>query len=72
MVVYSVNEIIRALKNDGWYLVRCRGSHRQYRHASKPGLVTVSGHRMRGDVFGKLLDSIEEQSGLDFSQIYGR
>lgn len=72
MEVYSVREIIRALKNDGWYLVKVNGSHRQFKHPVKPGKVTVSGHRMGNDVSGKLLDSIERQSGLDFSLIYGR
>lgn len=72
MEVYSVREIIRALKNDGWYLVKVNGSHRQFKHLVKPGKVTVSGHRMGDDVSGKLLDSIERQSGLDFSLIYGR
>jgi predicted RNA binding protein YcfA (HicA-like mRNA interferase family) len=33
--------IIRRLEEDGWLLVRTRGSHRQYKHPDKPGLVTV-------------------------------
>ena len=28
------------LDEDGWYLDRTRGSHRQPKHPSKPGLVT--------------------------------
>ena len=31
------------LKKDGWYLNRTKGSHRQFRHSQKYGLVTVSG-----------------------------
>jgi predicted RNase H-like HicB family nuclease len=31
------------LEQDGWYLDRTRGSHRQYKHSTKPGLVTVPG-----------------------------
>lgn len=34
-------EIIRRLESDGWYLARTRGSHCQYKHPEKPGLVTV-------------------------------
>ncbi len=34
-------EIIRRLKADGWVLVRTKGSHHQFRHSSKAGLVTV-------------------------------
>ncbi len=30
--------------NDGWRLVRTKGSHRQFHHPSKPGTVTVAGH----------------------------
>ncbi len=31
------------IEADGWYLIRTRGSHRQFRHPSKPGTVTVAG-----------------------------
>jgi predicted RNA binding protein YcfA (HicA-like mRNA interferase family) len=39
----KVRDILRLIEQDGWYLVRTRGSHRQYKHPSKPGLVTVPG-----------------------------
>jgi predicted RNA binding protein YcfA (HicA-like mRNA interferase family) len=39
----KVRDLIRALEDDGWVLVRTRGSHRQFRHPSKPGTVTVAG-----------------------------
>ena len=38
----KVGEMIK-LEGDGWYLVRVRGSHRHYRHATKPGTATVAG-----------------------------
>jgi len=34
-------EIISRLKADGWVLVRTKGSHHQFRHETKAGLVTV-------------------------------
>ena len=34
-------EVIRRLLADGWTLARTKGSHRQYKHPTKPGLVTV-------------------------------
>ena len=34
-------DLIRLIENDGWSRVRTRGSHRQYTHPSKPGVVTV-------------------------------
>jgi len=39
----KVKKLIKILKNDGWYLARTRGSHRQFRHLRKTGLVTVAG-----------------------------
>ena len=40
----TVREIIKQIEADGWYLARQRSSHRQYKHPTKPGLVTVAGH----------------------------
>jgi predicted RNA binding protein YcfA (HicA-like mRNA interferase family) len=37
----KVREVIRRLEADGWRLVRQRGSHRQFRHPTRPGTVTV-------------------------------
>lgn len=39
----TVREIIKKLDKDGWIFVRKKGSHRQFRHPSKPGRVTVPG-----------------------------
>jgi predicted RNase H-like HicB family nuclease len=36
----KVRDVIKMLEDDGWFEVRQRGSHRQFKHASKPGLVT--------------------------------
>ncbi|HSA90635.1 MAG TPA: type II toxin-antitoxin system HicA family toxin [Burkholderiales bacterium] len=41
----KVSEILRILRRDGWFLVATRGSHRQFKRASKPGRVTVPGKR---------------------------
>ena len=40
----KVREAIRLVERDGWYLVRTRGSHRQFRHPVKPGRVTIAGN----------------------------
>ncbi len=37
----SSRDLIRRLQADGWYLVRTRGSHCQFKHPSRPGLITV-------------------------------
>ncbi|HEX5325688.1 MAG TPA: type II toxin-antitoxin system HicA family toxin [Acetobacteraceae bacterium] len=56
-------DVIRALEADGWAEVRSRGSHRQFRHPSKPGLVTVAVHGNR-DLMPRDVASIERQSGM--------
>ncbi|HVC54084.1 MAG TPA: type II toxin-antitoxin system HicA family toxin [Stellaceae bacterium] len=56
-------EVIRAIEADGWREVRSRGAHRQFRHPTKPGLVTVSVHGNR-DLKVRELASIERQSGV--------
>lgn len=33
----KVGELLRILREDGWYLVHIRGSHRQLKHLVKPG-----------------------------------
>jgi predicted RNA binding protein YcfA (HicA-like mRNA interferase family) len=43
MATVKVREAIRRLEADGWFLVRTTGSHRHYRHATKPATVTVPG-----------------------------
>lgn len=51
------------LQQDGWYLVRTRGSHHQYRHAAKAGVVTVPGAPNDDLAIGTYF-SILKQAGL--------
>ena len=39
----KVSEVLKALKDDGWFQVAQKGSHRQFKHPSKPGRVTIAG-----------------------------
>lgn len=64
MKSYSSREIIKMLKQDGWYLVRTEGSHHHFLHPIKSGLVTVK-HPDK-DIPIETLKSIERQSGLKF------
>jgi len=41
----KVRDVLRMIGDDGWYQARQRGSHRQFKHPTKPGLVTVAGKR---------------------------
>ncbi|MDQ3243052.1 MAG: type II toxin-antitoxin system HicA family toxin [Gemmatimonadota bacterium] len=57
-------DLIRLLRDDGWYLKRTRGSHQQCRHPQKPGLVTVAGDGP-DDIAPRTLKSILMQARLD-------
>ncbi|MBS0211990.1 MAG: type II toxin-antitoxin system HicA family toxin [Proteobacteria bacterium] len=59
----KVEDVLRLLKLDGWYLVATRGSHRQFKHATKPGRVTVAG-KPSDDLAPGTLNSIYKQAGL--------
>lgn len=59
----KVGELIRLLTDDGWWLTRTRGSHRQYKHPTKPGTVTVAG-KPSLDVPPGTLNAILKQAGL--------
>jgi predicted RNA binding protein YcfA (HicA-like mRNA interferase family) len=55
--------MIDKLKDDGWVVVAIRGSHRQLKHPSKPGKVTLAG-RLSDDLHPKTEASILWQAGL--------
>ena len=59
----KVSGILKQLSDDGWYIVAARGSHRQSKHLSKPGRVTVNG-KPSDDIAPGTLNSILKQSGL--------
>jgi predicted RNA binding protein YcfA (HicA-like mRNA interferase family) len=59
----KVREVIKLIEDDGWYLVATRGSHRQYKHPSKPGRVTIVGHPSH-DLAPATLNSIFKQAQL--------
>ena len=59
----KVGEVLRMLHDDGWRLVATKGSHRQFKHGSKPGRVTVSG-KPSDDLAPGTLNSILKQAGL--------
>ena len=55
-------EVIAKIAADGWYEVRQTGSHKHFRHPTKPGTVTVP-HPKASMAIGTL-KSIERQSGV--------
>lgn len=59
----KVSEVLRMLQADGWQLVAQRGSHRQFKHGSKAGRVTVPG-KPSDDLAPGTYNSILKQAGL--------
>jgi len=59
----KVAEVLRLLYDDGWFLVTTRGSHRQFKHPTKAGRVTVPG-KPSDDLAVGTLASIFKQAGL--------
>ena len=59
----KVSEILRLLRQDGWYVAATSGSHRQLKHPKKPGRVTVAG-KPSSDLAAGTLNSILKQAGL--------
>jgi predicted RNA binding protein YcfA (HicA-like mRNA interferase family) len=57
----KVREVISLVEADGWYLVRTRGAHRQYKHPTKLALVTIAGHRNVGKDRHRL-EAIDQQA----------
>jgi predicted RNA binding protein YcfA (HicA-like mRNA interferase family) len=58
----KISEILELLKEDGWYLAATKGSHRQFKHPTKAGRVTVPG-KPSDDVAPGTKNSIFKQAG---------
>ena len=61
----KVKEAIDTIEKDGWVMIRIKGSHRQYKHSHKKGLVTIAGH-LNDDLARGTLNSIFKQAGLKY------
>lgn len=59
----KVKELIKLIEKDGWFLVRTKGSHRQFHHPNKSGTVTIAG-KESVDVPTGTANSILKQAGL--------
>ncbi|MGG3803150.1 type II toxin-antitoxin system HicA family toxin [Metabacillus fastidiosus] len=63
MKSYSSRELIKLIQKDGWYIVRTTGSHHQFKHPSKKGLVTIP--HPKKDIPSKTAKNILKQAGLE-------
>jgi predicted RNA binding protein YcfA (HicA-like mRNA interferase family) len=61
----KVKEIIKIIEKDGWFEVRQKGSHKQFKHPNKKGLVTVPVHRLSNDLTLGLQKSILKQAQIE-------
>jgi len=59
----KVRDIIKLIEKDSWYLVATKGSHRQYKHPTKVGRVTIAGHP-NDDLAPGTLNSIFKQARI--------
>jgi len=63
----KVKEVIKMIEQDGWFMVRIKGSHRQYKHHNKKGVVTIAGH-LNDDLAKGTLNSVFRQAGLKYGR----
>ena len=59
----KVREAIKLVEENGWYHVRTKGSHRQFKHPTKLGVVTIAGNP-GVDIPKGTMNSILKQAGL--------
>jgi predicted RNA binding protein YcfA (HicA-like mRNA interferase family) len=59
---YTADEVIKIVKQDGWYEITSEGGHKQFKHLTKKGRVTIPYHK--GELNPKTVNSILKQAGL--------
>ncbi len=59
-------DVVKIIQADGWYLSRQKGSHKQYKHVTKKGLVTIACHRENDDMAPGTLNSIFKQAQIEY------
>lgn len=61
----KARDVIKLIEDDGWYIVRQKGSHKQYKHAVKKGLVTIAVQKMSDEIAPGTLNSIFKQAQIN-------
>ena len=59
----KVKEILKLIEQDGWFQAAQRENHRQFKHNTKSGRVTIAG-KASDDLARGTLNSILKQAGL--------
>lgn len=60
----KVGELIKLVEKSGWYLIRQKGSHRQFKHPQKAEVITIAGHKLSDEVGKGTLNNILKQAGI--------
>lgn len=60
----KAKDVIKIIEKDGWLLARQKGSHKQYKHPDKRGLVTIAVHRLSDEIAPGTLNSIFKQAQI--------
>ena len=63
-MIKKVREMIRIIEDDGWFFVKQKGAHKQFKHPVKSGKVTITDHGKGTDLSDRDVDSILKQAGL--------
>jgi predicted RNA binding protein YcfA (HicA-like mRNA interferase family) len=58
-----IRDVIKLIEADGWHLIAMKGSHRQFKHPTKKGRVTISGNP-GDDLAQGTLNSVLKQAQL--------
>lgn len=61
----KVKDVIKMLKDDGWYVARQKGSHKQFKHPIKKGVVTIAYHKLSDEIKRGTLGSILKQAKIE-------
>ena len=61
--IMKVKEVINKIKDLGWYQVRQKGSHRQFKNDNIKGLVTIAG-KLSDEIDRGTLNSISKQAAI--------
>jgi len=61
----KAKDVIKIIEKDGWFLSRQKGSHKQYKHPNKKGLVTIAAHKLSDEIAPGTLNSIFKQAQIE-------
>ena len=62
--VNTSNGVITPIEKDGWFKVKSKGSHRQFKHPIKTGRVTIAGN-LSDELAPKTLKSVFRQAKIE-------